>query len=82
MGLHQIKSFCAVKETISKTKRKPAEWEKILANDTTNIELISKTYKELIQHSIFTKNNKKQAEDLKTRFFKEDTQMAKGTQHH
>ena len=29
--LLKIKSFCTVKETISKTKRQPTEWEKIFA---------------------------------------------------
>ena len=27
-----IKSFCTMKETISKMKRQPSEWEKIIAN--------------------------------------------------
>ena len=29
------KSFHTAKETISKTKRQPSEWEKIFANDVT-----------------------------------------------
>ena len=29
----KIKSFCTTKETISKTKRQPMEWEKISTND-------------------------------------------------
>ena len=31
-----IKSFCTMKETISKVKRQPSEREKIIANDGTN----------------------------------------------
>ena len=36
-----------MKETISKVKRQPSEWEKITADETTDKELISKTYKQL-----------------------------------
>ena len=43
------KSFCLAKETISKVKRQLLEWEKILANETTDKGLISKIYKQLIQ---------------------------------
>ena len=42
------KSFFTMKETISKVKRQPLEWEKIIANETTNKELISKIYKQLM----------------------------------
>ena len=31
-----------MKETISKVKRQPSEWEKIIANEATDKELISK----------------------------------------
>ena len=41
----KIKSFCAVKETISKTKRQPTEWVKIFANDISDKGLVSKIYK-------------------------------------
>ena len=37
-----------MKETIRKVKRQPSEWEKIITNKTTDKELISKTYKQLI----------------------------------
>ena len=47
--LIKIKSFCTTKETISKVKRQPSEWEKIIANETTDKGLISKIYKQLIQ---------------------------------
>ena len=33
--LIKLKSFCTVKETISKKKRQPSEWEKIKANKAT-----------------------------------------------
>ena len=41
--LIKLKSFCTAKETISKVKRQPSKWEKIIANETTKI------YKQLIQ---------------------------------
>ena len=47
--LVKIESFCTTKETISNVKRQPSEWEKIIANETTDKELISKIYKQLKQ---------------------------------
>ena len=38
-----------MKETISKVKRKPSEWEKIIANEATDKGLISKICKQLMQ---------------------------------
>ena len=49
MGLVKLKSFSTMKEIISKVKRQPSEWEKIIANEATDKELISKLYKQLIQ---------------------------------
>ena len=46
--LTKIKSFCTTKETISKVKRQPSEWEKIIANEATDQELISKIYKQVL----------------------------------
>ena len=43
------KSFCTAKEMISKVKRQPSEWEKIIANETTDKGLIPKIYKQLLQ---------------------------------
>ena len=47
--LIKLKSFCTTKETISKVKRQPSEWEKITANEASDKELISKIYKQLLQ---------------------------------
>jgi len=40
--LIKIQSFGTTKETISKVKRQPSEWEKITANEATDKELLSK----------------------------------------
>ena len=48
--LIKLKSFCTGKETISKVKIQPSEWEKIIASGTTFRGLISKIYKQPIQH--------------------------------
>ena len=47
--LIKLKSFCTTKEAISKVKRQPSEWEKIIANEATDKELISNIYKQLLQ---------------------------------
>lgn len=44
--LHQTKNFCT-RETINKIKKQPTDWQKIIANDTSDMELLSKFYKEL-----------------------------------
>ena len=46
--LIKLKSFCTAKETVNKMKRQPTEWEKIIANETTDKRLISKIYKQFI----------------------------------
>jgi len=51
------KSFCTAKETISKVKRQPSEWEKIIANETNDKGLISKIYKQLIELNTRKTNN-------------------------
>ena len=47
--LIKLKSFCTMKETISMVKRQPSEWEKKIVNETTDEELISKIYKQIMQ---------------------------------
>ena len=55
--LIKLKTFYTAKETISKVKRQPSEWEKIIANETTDKGLISKIYKQLIQLNTRKINN-------------------------
>ena len=75
--LIKLKSFHTAKETLSKAKRQPSEWEKIIANETPDRGLISKIYELLIQLNTRKTNNpiKKWEKDL-NRHFSKDIQMA------
>jgi len=72
--LIKIKSLCTTKETISKVKRQPSDWEKIRVNEATDKELISKMYKQLLHLNSRKINNpiKKWAKELNRHFSKED----------
>ena len=72
--LIKIKSFFTTKETISKVKRQPSEWEKIIANEEMDKELISKICKQLLKlNSGKIKDPiKKWAKELNRHFSKED----------
>ena len=76
--LIKLKSFCTTKETISKMKKQPSEWEKIIANKATDKELVSKIYKQLLQLNSRKINEpiKKWVKELNRHFYKEDIQMA------
>ena len=77
-NLIKLKSFCTTKETISKVKRQPSEWEKIMANEATDKESISKIYKQFLKlNSRKIKDSiKKWARELNRHFPKDDIQMA------
>ena len=76
--LIKLKSFCTMKETISKVKRQPSQWEKIIENETSIKELISKIYKQLMQLNSRSISDpiKKWAKESNRHFSKEDIQMA------
>ena len=66
-----------MKETISKVKRQLSEWEKIIVNEATDKELISKIYKQLLQLNFRNKQpSQKWAKELNRHFSEEDIQMA------
>ena len=56
--LIKLRSFCTAKETISKVKRQHSEWEKIIANETTDKGLISTIYVQLLQLNSRKKKSK------------------------
>ena len=76
--LIKMKSFCTTKETISKVKRQPSEWEKIIENKATDKELISKIHKQFMKLNTRKTNDpiKKWAKELNRHLSKEDIQMA------
>ena len=76
--LTKLKSFCTTKETISKVKRQPSDWEKIIANEATDKGLISEIHKQLLQLNPRKVSDpiRKWATELSRHFSKEDRQMA------
>ena len=70
--LIKLKSFCTAKETISKVKGQPSEWENIIAKETSDKGFISTIFKQLMQLNIRKMNNpiKQWAKDLNRHFSK------------
>ena len=66
--LIKLKSFSTAKKTISKVKRQPSEWEKIIAHETTNKGLTYKIRKQLIQLNTRKTNNPIKKRRLKQKF--------------
>ncbi|KAL6081740.1 hypothetical protein STEG23_016822 [Scotinomys teguina] len=73
----KLRSFCKAKDTVTKTKHQPIEWEKIFTNPTSDRGLISRIYKELKKHDIKTPNSpiEKWAIELNREFTAEEYQM-------
>ena len=67
-----------MKETISKVKRQPSEWEKIIASEATDKRINSKIYKQFLQLNSRKINDPitKWAKELNRHVSKEDIQMA------
>jgi hypothetical protein len=53
----KLKSFCTAKETVTRLKRQPTEWEKILASSTSDKGLLTRIYRELIKLTSQRVNN-------------------------
>ena len=53
----KLKTFCTMKETISKGERQPSEWDKTISNEATDKDLNSKVYKQLMQLKTRKTNN-------------------------
>ena len=74
--LIKVKSFCTPKETINKIKRQLSEWEKIIATETTDKELISKIYKLFMQLNTRKTNNPIKKMGQRPKQTKEDMEIA------
>ena len=77
--LVKLRSFCKAKDTVSKTKRLPSDWEKIFTNPSSDKGLISNIYKELkkLDNKTLINPIKKWGADLNREFSTEELRMAK-----
>jgi hypothetical protein len=72
MGLHQTKELCTAKETVTRLKRQPTEWENIFVSYSFDEGLISRIHRELKKLSPQRINTpmKKWAHELNREFSK------------
>jgi hypothetical protein len=75
--MNKLKTFCTAKETVTRLRRQPTEWEKIFASYSSDKELISRIYRELKKLIPLRINTpvKKWAHELNREFSKEEVQM-------
>jgi len=57
LGFVKNVKFCTSKDTIHRVKRQPKEGEKIFVNHISDKGLVSRIYKEHLQHSAIKTNN-------------------------
>ena len=74
----KLQSFCKGKDTVNKTKRPPADWERIFTYPKSDSGLISNMYKELKKVDSTKSDNpiKKWGSELNNEFLPEESQMA------
>jgi hypothetical protein len=74
----KLQSFCMAKDTVNKTKRQPADWEKIFTNPKSDRGLIFNIYKELKKLDSRNSNDtvKKWGTELNKEFSAEEYQRA------
>jgi Mg/Co/Ni transporter MgtE len=79
MGLHELKSFCTTKETVTRLKRQHTEWKKIFASYTSDKRFITRIYRALQKpnYQSISDPMKKWANELHRTFSREEVQMAK-----
>jgi hypothetical protein len=77
-SIDKVKSFCTAKETVTRVKRQPTEWDKIFASYTSDKALITRIYRELKKLTSQRVNNplNKWANALNRQFSKEEVQVA------
>jgi hypothetical protein len=70
----KLKSFCTAKETVTRLKKQPTEWEKTFASYSPDEGLISRIYRELkkLKPQRINIPIKKWARELNREFSKEE----------